>query len=555
MKPGSSRLSINLLGLLLPLLLSQVSLAAVVLQTDRTSVSRDDILTLTIRVTEGEDLGKTDIGNLQDNFEIIDQRQSSQTSIRNGVRESYIEIILSLSPKRTGELLIGPFNVDGKESNRLAINVSEQQQVAPGSMDSVFVTSEVDRNKAFVQGQILYTLRIFHSVNLEDPSLSDLTIQDTLINVVSENRFQTRIKGVLHGVYEFTYAIFPQKSGELIIPSQSFEAEERSARRSLFDRNRGRRVRVGSEETAIDVEGVPTSWSGGHWLPAQQLKAEETWSRDPSSLAVGESVTRVVTLNAEGALGAQLPPLVQGTDPGLKFYPEQPIIEDNDADFGVSARRVETTAIVATRPGQFEIPEVRIPWWNTTTDKIETAVIPGRLIQVKVPTNMPVAADHQTPAEANTQPQYPASAARPLAWQIATGVSSAAFLIMLLLWNHERRKSYPTTGTERSSDNANEHECWTRVVNSSRETDLRAFKTAIMGWRQCLSDDSASGNHEIFSASQELKQQLLILDHYLYGRGTEKPDSVAILKNLQQLRETINKSRNMEPSLPPLYHQ
>ena len=36
-----------------------------------------------------------------------------------------------------------------------------------------------------------------------------------------------------------------------------------------------------------------------------------------------------------------------------------------------AATRQEKVAIIPNRPGEYVLPEMKIPWWNTSTDKLE----------------------------------------------------------------------------------------------------------------------------------------------------------------------------------------
>src|SRR5699024_10864771 len=124
------------------------------------------------------------------------------------------------------------------------------------------------------------------------------------------------------------------------------------------------------------------SFPEGTWLPAAKLELEETWSADIDSLQLGDSVTRNVSLRAEGLSSSLLPALEYVDIPGLKFYPDQALREDELDHSGVVGLRSEGTALVASEPGHYLLPEIRLPWWNTTTDTLEYASIPARELQV-----------------------------------------------------------------------------------------------------------------------------------------------------------------------------
>ncbi len=536
--------------------------AAVILSTDRSDVTLEDIVTLTLRVTDGEDLSNAEVGDLRDAFEILGSSTNSRTSLINGNMESYSELIITMSPTTTGTIVIGPATVDGKESNQLTIKVSEPAKAVPGTLEPVFISSSTDHNEIYVQGQVLYTLRIFHSVNLSEPSLSDLTIDDALVKVVAENRFQTRINGILHGVYEFKYAIFPQKSGVLIIPPQTFRATEGRRSSNLFNRGAGRIYQKISAELEVEVAPVPAAWTSGSWLPALQLSADESWSKDPATLQLGESATRVLTLSADGVLGAQLPPLAMMEQPGLKFYPEQPLIEDVDAEHGVSGRRVETTAVVVTRPGRFEIPELRIPWWNTATNQHEWIVVPGRVINVPIPEKDTSSQETTYPANNLVTGEASAAAANIAGqtnwWQVAAITMGLGWTVTVLLLYRKRRNRSEERLDQTGDDGSDEKESWGRLKSAIQDADLSAVRTALQAWAtHVVSDGHSEGIEGLgrVSGDSELQSQLLALENSLYGPDTLKPDLSILLAHLEQFRrEYATGGTQSELKLPGLYH-
>lgn len=557
------RVGNNLLaGLLLCLQVWAVeSYAAVLLSSDRQQITRDDGLTLTVRVTEGEDLGSVNLAALHADFEIINRSSNSRTEIRNGTTTSYTELVLTVIPRRTGKLDIAPFVVDGSSSNGLTIMVSEPAARPAGIPEQVFIETEVDRESLYVQGQLIYTLRLFYGINLEDANLTDLAIADARVQLVAQNSFTRTINGIQFKVSEIKYAIFPQKSGDLIIPEQRLTATELQGRRSLFERSRGKAINKRSTSRTIKVKPVPTQVGSDHsWLPVAALTVEESWSKDPSSLKVGESATRSIILSAQGVVGEQIPPLTQLAPEGLKIYPEQPRIDTNSTEFGVSSRRVETAAIVVTGPGRFEIPETSISWWNTGTDREETVLVPARLIDIPVPeVAIPVPPNRATEATSGVADSTPANDSAIRWWQAATGAALLGWLLTVLTWWLYRRQSGSSTAIAEHQPSKSESAQWKLLCTAFDRGESHAIRNELGRWAGIFYNDPGEASIAALSrrcAVTELQTQLLELEQSLYAEQNHTADLSDLLGRLKALRKRGSTAiEHSDEGLPPLYPQ
>ncbi|MEP1593422.1 MAG: hypothetical protein ABJK20_02575, partial [Halieaceae bacterium] len=266
----------------------------------------------------------------------------------------------------------------------------------------------------------------------------ELSLDNAFVKQLEQKSFQRTIDGRPWLVHEIRYAIFPEQSGTLEIPAQTFSARESRPRRSLFDvGSNGKQVRVNSQALKIEVLPRPAEYPAGDWLPAQRLTLKETWSTPPEQLKAGESATRTIRISGEGLQGAQLPPILFPSTDGLKYYPDQPVISDNEVGTGLLGSRQDSAALVPTRPGDWEIPEIRIPWWDTQAESVRYAVLPARTISV-------AAAEASAPDPlATPQSNETAPAAQPagasitttdaLIWQIIAGFCALGWLVTTLL--------------------------------------------------------------------------------------------------------------------------
>ncbi len=344
---------------------------------DRNKIGIDETVNLRVRYSGDENGGQPDLEQLEQDFDILSRQQSNQYRVINGRAESFVEWTLTLAPKREGKLFVPSFHYKGQVSDAIPVTVSEAGNTPDGTNRKAFLEIELDKDKAYVQEQILVKVRLYTTIGLHDIATEPLQVAGAHVEKVDEQRYERKLDGISHAVYELTYAVFPDSSGQLSIPALTYVAI--AGRRdpfSLFNRN-SQRLRLRSQAKTIEVLPKPDSYSGIDWLPAASLGIVQSWSQDPDTFTVGEPITRILTIRAEGLRAAQLPPLPKLDVEGLKTYPDQPQQEDQIGPNGVTGSRIETTAIVATQPGDYQLPAITVTWWDTKSKKQRATQLPA----------------------------------------------------------------------------------------------------------------------------------------------------------------------------------
>ena len=174
----------------------------------------------------------------------------------------------------------------------------------------------------------------------------------------------------------------PQASGEFALRGPIFTGEVMAAntnqRFGFF--NRTQQInRVGPDIT-VNIKPIPQGIDYP-WLPSAMVRVDEEWPQGDSFVA-GEPVTRIVTLTALGVVEEQLPDIPEFYPPNFKLYPDQSNTTTVEKDQSLISQRQTSLAIIPTQPGNFVLPEITIPWFNTLTQQTEYATIPARSITV-----------------------------------------------------------------------------------------------------------------------------------------------------------------------------
>jgi len=432
-------------ALLLTLMLwtLEVQAAELVSSVDRSRLNSGETVELTLESSDVTQFGKPDLTPLEPLFEVRGTRQVNQLNTLNGDNRATTRWIVTLLPRQNGSVVIPALQLGDIQSQPITLQVVESEaRESTNKRAAVFIDASLDQTSVYVQAQAVLTLRIYHSVSLyDDSSLPPLQVPDARIEQLGESRtYEKDIDGLRHGVIEMRYAIYPQHSGELIIPPQVFNAALVDAQPATDTASQapkaGKLMRISSAEILLTVKAKPLTYpANAPWLPARSLTLSENWNPEPDQVQVGDSLTRSLIVKAEGLASTQLPPL-PGTDvSGLRRYPDQPVLSNQNTERGLVGSREDREALVPARSGAIELPTVDVVWWNTFEDHLEHSSLPARTLQVASNPSLMI----DTPA-GNTQVDTSAASETLWRWKLATLILACTTVLGFGLWWRGRWK-------------------------------------------------------------------------------------------------------------------
>ncbi|MEX1670123.1 BatD family protein [Zhongshania guokunii] len=536
---------------------------------DRNQISSEETFILSLVADSILFTDEPDISALENDFHVIRRQQSSRTNIINGKVNSSRQWDYTLAPKREGNLTIPAITMGKYQTRALTISVSKASSQSRGSNgDSVYLESDVTPRSAYVQGELQYTVKIFTSVNFLDASLEAPEVDNAVIEATGEQRYQTLVDGRYYQVIERHYSIYPQTSGDLTIPALTLQARVEGYRPSMLDP--GRLVVKRSQEHRLKIMPPPAEFKGAVWLPAKELVLNENWSKDPDNIRVGDSITRTVSIQADGLLGSQLPSLPIYTLSNAKLYPDQAKIEKGDEQSKWTGIRSESMAIIPTKAGEFILPEVRIPWWNTKTNKTEVAVLAERRITVRpallgngsnntdaTPNNLTAGGTSQAANTAsNPNPNNDdatSTATSPLLWSLIAllCLSNAAFAAAWYRARHSTPNAANSTKAEgKTTSESQAFSQLKKCVQSAAAAPM--LRSALIHWAQAHYQQSLSLS-QLAQRASELKPYCDALDAQLFSQQGGEIDAKALIEAVKTLRgRTAKRSAETAP-LAPLY--
>lgn len=553
------------------LIITNIALADVNAEVDRTSVSEGESITLTLSSNSSND--SPDLSILDANFDRLGTSQSHSTSIINGNVSSESTWIIQLMPKQVGSIIIPPITIGNEKTTPITIEVTKQSaspnntpKAITGSATqpnaNMFFEATVDKKEAFVQSQIIYTQRFYYRPDLpiSDISIDELSIEGASVETLNTKgpKYQKEINGAVYQIIEGTYAIFPEKSGELHIPSRTLTVQMQA---SMFEPPRIAKLR--SDELTMTVLPQPNKTTP--WLPAKSVTLQENWSTSPPVFKVGESVTRKITMIADGLSQSHLPPLAETTIDGLKMYADKPETRNTVSTQGIIGTRTDSVAIVATKPGTFTLPAINIKWWDTKENAEKTATIEAFTFTVEDnPTTAsstlappPATVSQNKPALQENTPQADnSSQLSHNVWIYVAALLFVLWAVTLWMW----WKSRQTVAVIRSAESTTQSDLQssTRLLNkltqACNSNDAKQAKEALLNWaRAHWSANNSMTLNEIILRAPSLAIEINKLEQSLYSSSASTWQGKLLLDAVNHLPKEASTKKANQPTLNPLY--
>lgn len=513
--------------------------ADITVHTDRNPAVLQESFQLIFEAVGGVD-DDPDFSPLEKDFQVLSTSTSTSMNIVNTKITRTKQWRLTLMPMNAGNLVIPAISFGRDKSPPASLTVIQAGTGAPGrDAPDIFIDVEASPGSAYVQAEVIYKVKLYRAVATSNETLSepDLEQGSAIIELLDADRsYDTFVESRRYAVFERSYAIYPQVSGKLSIGPVRFQGQLSAASPFSLDPfgAGGRTIVRQSEAVELQVEPIPAAYPSGHWLPAVDVEITGKWSKNPLELLPNEPVTRTLTLTARGLTASQLPEMQELLPDGFRQYPDQPELENRKTAEGITGVRQQKNAIIPARPGEYTLPEISLPWWNTETQALEYAVLPERRVQVTaaapdaaIDTPVLPALGIDAPVQEQAAPETgeisaaPTDASRGISiWQWLTCILAVAWLATLVYIMKNRNSSRaesPPSQTE------NVRETRKALERACRDNDPERAKTALLQWagvRPRGSPVSSLGDLEK-QVNEKLAAEIRNLSRRLYSRSAE----------------------------------
>ncbi|KOY02714.1 BatD family protein [Pseudomonas nunensis] len=204
------------------------------------------------------------------------------------------------------------------------------------------------------------------------PTLPDLKLNGALVmppNGHAQHLNQT-IDGKPFSGMRYSYLITPNLAQGFDIPALSVRATPAQASAELSAQ---------SQPLHFSAAQPPGFSAGEAVLVASGVRFTQKTVNSATPLKVGDSLTRQLTLQADGALAMALPVPTLADAAGLSRYPKAPQVsamDDGRGNFN-GGQRIDTATYRIDTEGSHTLPAIEVKWWDSGSQQTRTAQVPA----------------------------------------------------------------------------------------------------------------------------------------------------------------------------------
>ncbi|MDB5984853.1 MAG: hypothetical protein JWQ69_5868 [Pseudomonas sp.] len=204
------------------------------------------------------------------------------------------------------------------------------------------------------------------------PQLPDLSLPGAVVTPPggeAQHLTQTLDGKTFFGL-RYTYLITPSVAQGFDIPELAVRVTPGQATSELS---------AHSEPISFSVRQPPGFNPGEPVLVAQALRVTQQLNKSANPLTIGDSVTRVVTLQADGAQALSLPAPELEEIPGLSRYLNSPQVSSLDDGRGhvSGGQRIDSASYRIDKAGDYALPSLHLKWWDASANQARSITVPA----------------------------------------------------------------------------------------------------------------------------------------------------------------------------------
>ncbi|MFJ4248330.1 hypothetical protein [Pseudomonas sp. NPDC089741] len=168
----------------------------------------------------------------------------------------------------------------------------------------------------------------------------------------------------------YSYLITPNVAQGVDIPALTVRATPGQATKEISAQ---------SQPVHFSAAQPPGFKPGETPLVATGLRFTQNIVNSATPLKVGDSITRQLTLQADGTLAMALPAPVLGEVAGLSHYVKTPQVTSLDDGRGdiLGGQRIDAVSYRIDKTGAYTLPAIAVKWWDSGARQTRTTQVPA----------------------------------------------------------------------------------------------------------------------------------------------------------------------------------
>ena len=345
----------------------------------KNEVSQQESVVLTVNMEGRHQRDALNIKPLQKNFRLFNSRVQHYYRYPGWISQWTITLL----DKKAGALSIPPLTIGRDSSNPIPIFITNGRSKTNAP---AILNAEVNHTTAYPQSQILFTQTLYQRPHVSNGILSEPKIPQVIIQRLDQDeQSETKLNGLTYHITKRRYAIFPQQAGTITIPKSQFSGlisqQGGSIAQSISGPNS--KISTSADEITIQVHPIPKSFTANNWLSTKKFEISTQWLHD-NAFKTGEPKVQVITMNAVGLFGTQLPQLPIPESELFKYYIENISTKTTQTATGLISQKIYHLTYIPLQAGTQLLPEIQQSWWNPKTKQRFTTTVPAQTVQVGI---------------------------------------------------------------------------------------------------------------------------------------------------------------------------
>ncbi|MCQ3972614.1 MAG: hypothetical protein DPW09_04100 [Anaerolineae bacterium] len=378
---------------------------------NHTHFSTDELVILTVSVTDDSALQPRPILPQLDGLVVVDMDLATDVSLVNGKIQTEVHYTYRLQPRRTGTLTIPPVTVkiDNKiyRAAPISVEITQGAPPAPAAGNAVrpanisppavlkgqdfFIEAQVDPPSPYLGQQIIYTFRFYQAIKIyRQPQYDGPLFIGFETMGLPVREYNLDAAGRTYLVSEIRTALFAKSAGRITI----------SPARLMFPGNIYEEpVELYTEPVTVEVKPLPDNAPPGFSGAVGQFTMESSFS--PQVAVVNQPSTFLLAVTGVGNIPLLPEPLWPDLT-GWRMYDSLSSLTTETGEDGLmTGTRVFERLVVADQPGDFTLQPATFIYFDPLAAEYRT--ISSQPLTVKViPVPTPDPNITPAPAPANT---------------------------------------------------------------------------------------------------------------------------------------------------------
>ncbi len=286
----------------------------------------------------------------------------------------------SNSPANT-EVVIAPLKLGNEFTPSLTLPLREVKTAAlpqPAAPSPLEMQASLDHQGPLYPGQpVIYRLTLWLPTSMQNPALSELSSAHFTIRRLGSDEWIAPAQAGLPGRLTRSWLIQAKAPGLWLLDSPRLQGQ------LTQQGNKPQKLSARAAPLEVRVDKAPATPVATRLTLGQRLEPASTGE-------VGEPLIRILTLTMENGDSGQiqLAPLMAHQLPnGIQAHPDGEQQQERYRDGKLLFERQWRQTLVAEQSGDYQLPPIDLPWFNTQSGRIEQASLRAITLTFQATTN------------------------------------------------------------------------------------------------------------------------------------------------------------------------